>query len=71
MDARSYYLNSDHGDHAELTAKDDRSDAVAGPYVTPVNDNVPTSLRLLAHCRALLRRLVAERSPRSLSCNTT
>jgi hypothetical protein len=69
MDARSFYLNLDHDDHAELIAKDDRSDAVAGPYVTPVNDNVPTSLRLLAHCRALLRRLVAGRSPRSLSCD--
>ena len=43
MDAcRSFYLNSDHDDHAELTAKGDRSDAVAIPYVTPVNDNVLT-----------------------------
>jgi len=32
---------------------------IAIPYVTPANDNVPTSLRMLAHCRALLRRLVA------------
>ena len=60
MDARrSFYLNSDHDDHAELTAKADRSNAVAIPYVTPANDNVPTSLRLRAHCRALVRRLVA------------
>jgi hypothetical protein len=52
MDARrSFYLNSDHDDHAELTAKADRSNAVAIPYVTPANDNVPTSLRLRAHCR--------------------
>jgi hypothetical protein len=72
MDARrSFYLNSDHDEHAELTAKGDRSDAVAIPYVTPVNDNVLTSLRLLAHCRALLRRLVAGRSPRSVRCDTT
>jgi hypothetical protein len=72
MDAcRSFYRNSDHNDHAELTAKVDRSDAFAIPYVTPVNDNVPTTLRLLAHCRALLRRLVAGRLPRSLSCDTT
>jgi hypothetical protein len=68
---RSFYLNSDHDDHAELTAKADRSNAVAIPYVTPANDNVPTNLRLLAHCRALLRRLVAGGSPRSLSCDTT
>ena len=61
MDARrSFYLNFDHDDHAELTAKADRSNAVAIPYFTPANDNVPTSLRLRAHCRALLRRLVAE-----------
>jgi hypothetical protein len=72
MDARrSFYLNSDHHDHAELAAKANRSDAVAIPYVAPVNDNVPTSLRLLAHCRALLRGLVAGRLPRSLSCDTT
>ena len=67
---RSFYLNSDHDDHAELTAKADSSNAIAIPYVT-ANDNVPTSLRLLAHCRALLRRLVAGESPRSLSCDTT
>jgi hypothetical protein len=61
MDApRSFYLNSDHDDHAELTTKADRSNAVAISYVTPANDNVPTSLRLRAHWRALLRRLVAE-----------
>ena len=49
MDARrTFYLNSDHDDHAELTAKGDRSDAVAIPYVAPANDNVPTSFRLLA-----------------------
>jgi hypothetical protein len=47
-----------------------QSNAIAIPYVT-ANDNVPTSLRLLAHCRALLRRLVAGESPRSLSCDTT
>jgi len=72
MDARrSCYLNSDHDDHAELIAKADRSNAVAIPYFTPANDNVPTSLRLRAHCRALLRRLVAGLSPRSVSCDTT
>ena len=54
MDAhRSFYRNSDHDDHAELTAKADQFNAVAIPYVTPANDNVPTSFRLLAHCRAL------------------
>ena len=68
---RSFYLNSDRDAHAELTAKADRSNAVAIPCVTPANDNVPTSLRLLARCRALLRRLVAGGSPRSLSCDTT
>ena len=57
MDARrSFYLTSDHDDHAELTAKADRSNAVAIPYFTPANDNVPTSLRLRAQCGALLRR---------------
>ena len=40
---RSFYLNSDHDDHAELTAKADRSNVIAIPYVTPANDNVPTS----------------------------
>ena len=70
MDARrSFYLNSDHDDHAELTAKTDRSNAVAIPYFTPANDNVPTSLRLRAHCRALLCHLVAGGSSRSLSCD--
>jgi hypothetical protein len=70
MDARrSFYLTSDHDDHAELAAKADRSNAVAVPYVTPANDSVPTSLRLRAHCRALLRRLVAGGSPRSASCD--
>jgi hypothetical protein len=50
MDARrSIYLNSDHDD---LTAKADRSNAVA-IHVTLVNDNVPTSLRLRAHCGVL------------------
>ena len=39
---RSFYLNSDHDDHAELTAKADRSNVIAIPYVTPANDNVPT-----------------------------
>jgi hypothetical protein len=43
---RSFYLNSDHDDHAELTAKADRSNVIAIPYVTPANDNVPTSLKL-------------------------
>jgi hypothetical protein len=72
MDARrSLYLNSDHDDHAELTAKADQSNAIAIPYVTPANDNVPTSLRLRAHCRALLRHLVGGGSPRSLGCDTT
>jgi hypothetical protein len=72
MDARqSFYLNSDRDDHAELTAKADRSNAVTIPYVTPANDNVPTSLRLRAHCRALLHQLVAGGSPRSLSCDAT
>lgn len=71
MDARqSFYLNSDRDDHAELTAKADGSNVVAIPYVTPANDNAPTSLRLQAHCRALLRHLVAGGSPRSLSCDT-
>jgi hypothetical protein len=41
MDARrSFYLNSDHDDHAELTAKADQFNAVAIPYVTPANDMV-------------------------------
>jgi hypothetical protein len=41
MDARrSIHLNCDRDDHAELTAKADRSDAVAISYVTPANDNV-------------------------------
>ena len=54
MDARrSFYLNSDHDDHAELTAKADRSNAVAIPYFTPANDNVPTILRLRAQCAEL------------------
>jgi hypothetical protein len=57
MDARqSFYLNSNRDDHAELTAKADGSNVVAIPYVTPANEDVPTSLRLRAHCRALFRR---------------
>ena len=53
MDARqSFYLNSNHDDRVQRTAKADQSNAVAIPYVTPVNDDVPTSLRLLALNRA-------------------
>ena len=44
MDARqSFHLNSNHDDRVQRTAKADRSHAVAIPYVTPLNDNVPTS----------------------------
>jgi hypothetical protein len=43
-------FNSDHDDHGELTARADGSNAAAIPYVTPANDDVPTSLRLRAHC---------------------
>jgi hypothetical protein len=62
-------FNSDPDDHGELTARADGSNAAAIPYVTPANDDVPTSLRLRAHCRALLCHLVAGGSPRSLSCD--
>jgi tRNA A37 threonylcarbamoyladenosine dehydratase len=56
---RSYYLQSNQDDFSELDAETRQFDSSDVPYVTPANDNAPTKVRLAAHCRAFLRRLIA------------
>jgi hypothetical protein len=60
MDARrSFYLNSRRDDFTDLSGEMQRSDPVDVCHVSPANDNTPVRVRLAAHCRALLVRLIA------------
>jgi hypothetical protein len=56
---RSFYLNSRQDDFTERSAEMRRPDPVDISYVIPANDNTPVRVRLSAHCRALLLRLIA------------
>jgi hypothetical protein len=56
---RSYYLASRQRDFDLPAPDEDWVDFADIPYVTPANDNLRVKDRLLAQCRALLRRLLA------------
>jgi hypothetical protein len=56
---RSFFLNSKRDDFTDLSAEMQRSDPVDVCCGSPANDNTPVRVRLSAHCRALLVRLIA------------
>jgi hypothetical protein len=56
---RSYYLACRQDDFAETSPEARRPHSYQVLYAAPANDNVPTKVRLSAHCWNLLRRLIA------------